>query len=229
NWLNGCEKYALWKEELYIKYGELRKQEKELAGVLTRNCKHMASEILAKSRIFTRNRLSTESEGDFQATADELREELKKALANQLLNGFSANGFIKHYRDNNGFESEKKSLVEKNDYFYCDENILRLQALAEKAGADPAINDNFLNLILMLFYGIPGLGITADTIFQDDIIREMIWQGATARILNNRDIGQLLGDRKKHLQTKGISDKHYLPIPNWVEKTYSTLFEQYKK
>ncbi len=229
NWLNGCVKYASWKEELYIKYGELRNQEKELAKVLTKNCKHMASEILANSEIFKDTKGSREPENDFQETADELGKELKKALANQILDGFSTTGFIEQYWDNNRFEPEKKLLLEKNDYFYCGENIIKLQELAGEAGTDPAISSNFLNLIQKLFDDVHGRDINTDTIFQDDLIREMIWQGATARILNNRVIGQLLADRKIHRKKKEISDEHYLPIPDWVEKTYPTLFEKDKR
>ncbi len=229
NWLNGCVKYASWEEELYIKHGELRNQEKELTKVLTKNCKHMASEILAKSGIFDGNKRLRESKRDFQATVDELEKELKKALANQILDGFSTYGFIEQYWDNNRFEPEKKLLLEKNDYFYCGENIVKLQELAGEAGTDPAISSNFLSLIKTLFDDVHGREMNTDTIFQDDIIREMIWQGATVRVLNNRVIDLMLGARDGYRQKKGISDEHYLPIPDWVEKTYPTLFEKYKK
>lgn len=127
-----------------------------------------------------------------------------------------------------------KSLLFRNDssLFRVAENRAAFNALASRAAAVPAIQQNFVQLTRMLFYGATEGGSfprdEAHQMIRDRELMKVIWSAALATPLNPRMAGGLR-ERRLRLLHDGVIEQAFadevLAIPEWWQVLEGTFFK----
>jgi|ERR1041385_7912518 hypothetical protein len=126
-----------------------------------------------------------------------------------------------------------KSVLFKNDspLFRNAESRAAFDTLAGRAAAVPSIQQNFVQLTRMLFYGaIEGGSFSRDEarhMIQDRALMKVVWSAALATPLNPRTAGGLR-EKRLRLINDGVIDQAYadavLAVPEWWQVLEGTFF-----
>ncbi len=219
-WFDFLSKWAHFKEHKNLSYSEIRDDEKNLLLKIVNKNLHRASDIAEWLRVKFRG---ADPAGQFKVLADvkkEINEILWKRLTRDILARLEKTEGIKNFWPRESFVAEKRLLCKDGTLFHTSETYVTLNALAIKAKNNLIIQNNFVEVLRMLFYGTTDYmnwiepGDVKKLIEKKDFF-EIIWNGATFKPLNRRLVGSLEEYIKK-LCSVGFEDKYFVRPDWWV-------------
>ncbi len=211
-------------------YKDIRKKERRLILKIAAQSSDQASVMLNAIRFRELISESFEKSAQSTGTLERVIRIWKRCLAKQLLEKFKEKDGIRKLWGYDKNIPEKDLLFVPNSFFYSEANLAALDGIAQEAKEDRAIQQNFEELISILFYAAfsnsahnPFSPDLALKVLSDGRFREMIWEAATCVRLHRRTMGSLLEGRKSYI----LITRQYeaLPIPEWVKQEDPDLIE----
>jgi hypothetical protein len=159
----------------------------------------------------------------------------------RALQQWAIGAVLRHLKTVDGLEAywgDRSSLGMKGVLFKYDSPLFRnpksraaFDALAGRAAAVPSIQQNFVQLTRMLFYGATEGGSfsrdDARRMIQDHDLMKVVWSAALATPLNPRMAGGLR-EKRLRLINDGVIDQAYadavLTVPEWWQVLEGTFF-----
>jgi hypothetical protein len=219
-WYDGLVEWAHVKEPKIL-YESIRQDEEDLVINLIKENLFQSENIAEWLYFKLKKEYSTEPKKAFENTRKKIKKILDNKLAKDIINRFEKINGIKELLDRNKFILEKILLLNESSVFHKQENYMRLNIIAKKAKNNLDIQNNFIECLRILLYGIAdSMGyneITSEKIIsliKKETFVEIIWNAAICNSLNKRTV-RTFEDYLENNIEKQIDNKNLFTRPKW--------------
>ncbi len=210
-------KWAPWRKPAY--YVPLRDQEQRLLSAAADN---LPEDLQVQALPALMSVIRTDGDavpGGFEEQVRAILEDFAASVAERLLRRFSEPDGIEALWSP-GRSLEREFVTSADSPFHSAPMRAHLAALANEAGKNAVVHDNFLSYLRMLRYG----ALQADGLFSAQECRRlltdrgftsMLWSAAVSRPLNLRTVGTLRENREQIIEQLGLP-RSVFECPTWL-------------